>query len=474
MLANKNAVSKLTHDCVLKRGGIKPFRRCPDCELKSVSQCPPVRASFLLLLALAVEAALAWWIGGPVFETIFIVTALASVIIFSIINTQTNEQERNRHRLLQFHREQAEQQEFLRKLSPLESLEDCLQYVVDEAADRLRCDRVSIMLADEEGTHLFIAASRGVPQEVVDRTRIPIGSRIAGRVFNSDTPIHLRGALEPDEALPTESDAFMSAPLLLSTLSWGKVRLGVLSVTEPAGRDDFSVEDEFIFSNICQAASVAIHNQQTIEEVKRNNVEFLEALINALEARDPSTRGHSERVARYAEAIGKRLSLNAQDMDHLSMAGRLHDIGKIAMTDEILLKKSEPSEAEWERIRRHPDSGADMLASASLLSGVLAAIRCHHERLDGSGYPKGLVGDNIPLLARIIGVADAFDAMTSQRPYCQAVSASDALSELLGGAGQKFDLACVEALSEAVGAGELADVLPAEAPQPEPATAASE
>jgi len=102
-----------------------------------------------------------------------------------------------------------------------------------------------------------------------------------------------------------------------------------------------------------------------------------------------------------------------------------------------------------------------MLAKASLLNGAMDAIRCHHERLDGSGYPNGLADGGIPLLARVVCVADAFDAMTTRRPYCEPMSVHDAMGELLKGAGRQFDLACVEALAEAVGSGKLADVLPA-------------
>ena len=463
MLGNEQAVSKLLHNCVLSyKFGLKPFRRCADCELQNIRQCPPIRASILLVLAVATEGAAAWYFGGAVLSTIFIMTGLVAVIMLSLINSQTDERERSRHRLRQLRREQAEQHEFLKKLSPLDSLDECLEYIVDSAIERLRCGRVSVMLADEAGEYLYIAASRGVPQDVIDSTRIPVGERIAGRVFQSDTPIHIRGAQNADEALPIDSDAIMSAPLLLSNMNWGKLRLGVLSITVPVGRDDFTIEDEFVFSNICEASAVAIHNHQAVARVKRSNVEFLETLVNAIEARDTYTRGHSERVARYAVAIGEQMSLSEKSIDQLNMAGRLHDIGKIGMADEILYKRTEPSEDEWDRIRLHPVTATEMLAGASLVSGALDAIRCHHERLDGSGYPQGLSGGDIPLPARVICVADAFDAMTTRRPYAEPLSLREALAELLKNAGKQFDLACAEALAEAVGSGKLADILPAE------------
>ncbi len=462
MLGNEQAVSKLFHNCMLSyKFGLRPFRRCVDCELKSARQCPPIRASILLVLAVAIEGGAAWYFGGAVLNTVFIMTGLVAVIMLSLINSHTDERARSRRRLMQLHKEQAEQHEFLRKLSPLDTLEECLTYIVDSTIERLRCGRVSVMLCDEAGQYLYIASSRGVPQDVVDSTRIPVGERIAGRVFQADTPIHIRGPQKSDEALPIASDAIMSAPLLLSNMTWGKLRLGVISVTEPKGRDDFTIEDEFIFGNICEASAVAIHNHQAVARVKRSNVEFLETLVNAIEARDAYTRGHSDRVARYAVAIGENLTLSVESLSQLSMAGKLHDIGKIGMADEILYKRTAPSEDEWDRIRQHPDIAAEMLAGASLVSGAMDAIRCHHERLDGSGYPHGLADGKIPLLARVVCVADAFDAMTTRRPYCEPMSIRDAMGELLKGAGRQFDLACVEAMAEAIGSGKLADVLPA-------------
>ncbi len=468
MLGNEQAVSSLMHNCFLStKLGIKPFRRCVDCDLPGVRQCPPIRASLMLIIAVVIEGGAAWYFGGPVLKTIFVVTALVAVIMLSLINSKTDERARSRRRLRELRREQAEQREFLKKLSPLQDLDECMEFIINSSIERLRCKRISIMLADESGKYLYIAASRGVPQDVVDSTRIPVGERIAGRVFQSDTPIHIRGAQDDKEALPIDSDAIMSAPLLLSNISWGKMRIGVLSITEPEGRDDFTIEDEFVFSNICEASAMAIHNHQSVAKVKRSNVEFLETLVNAIEARDTYTRGHSERVARYAVAIGRQMSLSEQSVDELSMAGRLHDIGKIGMADELLYKRTAPSEDEWVRIRQHPVTATEMLAGASVVSGAMDAIRCHHERLDGSGYPNGLSDGDIPLLARVVCVADAFDAMTTRRPYAEPLSLRDALVELLNGAEKQFDLACVEALTEAVGSGKLANVLPAE-PEPSP------
>lgn len=437
---------------------VLPFRRCSVCTLIGAHKCTTIQAVLLFALVTAAGGVVAAVAGGEVSRTVFLMTALA-VAVLLLLNAYSNEKARTSALLAERHREMAEQHEFLRALSPIDSLPECLDYIISSASERLRCRRVSIMLADEHGDYLSIAASCGVPEDVVRTTRIPIGRRVAGKVILHGNTVHVRdaGLKEGDSALPIDAIAFMSGPLLLAGMRWGKDRLGVLSVTEPIGREDFSAEDEFVFSNIREASAVAIHNHLAVAKVRQGNVEFLETLVNAIEARDKYTRGHSERVSHYAAAIGRRLMLGPEMLSQLQVAGRLHDIGKIGMTDAILLKAGALTEEEWEAIRRHTDIGAEMLANASPVSSALDAIRGHHERLDGSGYPHGLRGADICLPARILGVADAFDAMTTKRPYHEAMSVSSALVELKCQRGRKFDAGCVDALIETVNAGELGE-----------------
>ena len=464
-------------NCVIcRRLRIVPFVRCRYCDLGGALRCPMLQLGFLLMLLTPAAAVIADLIGRPVGQTVFVTTALTTVLVLLLVNARVSERARTKLRLIHLHQELAEQHEFLRELSPLDSLDGCLSQIVGSASSRLRCRRVSIMLLDEAGEYLHIAAARGVPEDIIERTRTRAGQNTAGRVLYSDKPIHVRktaGGNGPPP-LPIESPVFMCGPLMASSMHWGNVRLGVLSVTEPVDRDDFSIDDEFVFSNICQAAAVAIHNHMTVAKVKQANVEFLETLANAIEARDPYTRGHSERVARYAMAIGRRLSLGDESLAHLRMASHLHDIGKIGMPDAILHKTGPLTPQEWHTVHRHTWTAAEMLSRASLVATALDAIRSHHERLDGSGYPDALSGQNIPLLARIVGVADTFDAVTTARPYHGARSATEAIAELQAVRGVKFDSACVDALIAAVRSGELADVPggpPVELEAPQPAAA---
>ncbi len=179
----------------------------------------------------------------------------------------------------------------------------------------------------------------------------------------------------------------------------------------------------------------------------------LGAMVSALEARDSYTRNHSERVERYASLIATRLGLDTEQALHVRAAAVLHDIGKIGVPDSLLNKPGPLTDREYARVMEHPVIGERILRHL-LYDGhpILRAVRSHHEWVDGSGRPDGLVGEEIPLAARLLAVADAFDAMTSARPYRAPLPPAIALAELEKNAGSQFDAQCVEALCEAYAA----------------------
>jgi putative nucleotidyltransferase with HDIG domain len=173
--------------------------------------------------------------------------------------------------------------------------------------------------------------------------------------------------------------------------------------------------------------------------LQRSIGQSLLGLANALEAKDPYTRGHSERVGEWSRRIATALGLPAADVETIAQAGLLHDIGKIGVPEAILRKPGALDAAEWTVMRRHPLIGAQIVAPFECLAGAALVIRHHHERCDGSGYPDGLTGDAIPLGARVVAVADVFDALTSERPYRPALSRDAALEHLVSEAGRFLD-----------------------------------
>jgi HD-GYP domain-containing protein (c-di-GMP phosphodiesterase class II) len=185
--------------------------------------------------------------------------------------------------------------------------------------------------------------------------------------------------------------------------------------------------------------------QRASRTIDKNVIMTIEAFIQALEARDSYTKGHSVRVNRYSMAIGRNLGLSQNDLDILHDASLRHDIGKIGVYDRVRLKPARLSEEEFKLMQSHPDLGAQILSGLPFLEEHIPLIQHHHERQDGSGYPLGLKGDEIPLGARIIQVADTWDAMTSDRPYRRRMSTLAAVKELKKSSGAQLDPACVDA-----------------------------
>ncbi len=184
---------------------------------------------------------------------------------------------------------------------------------------------------------------------------------------------------------------------------------------------------------------LARQTYQRFATMREAYLDTVRSLVRALEAKDPYTRGHSERVARYAVAIAKQMNLDGKSIEALEQAALLHDIGKLALSSAILTKPAGLTPEECSEVRSHPARGAAMVTRIPPLKDLEASIRAHHERLDATGYPSGLVGEEIPPFARILAVADAYDAMTSNRAYRKAMGRDGAVSELTRCAGSQFD-----------------------------------
>ena len=188
-----------------------------------------------------------------------------------------------------------------------------------------------------------------------------------------------------------------------------------------------------------------------IQEVEQNYESLWQVMFSALDLRDGITGGHSSRVADLAVALGHRLGMSAQDIQDLRWAAFLHDVGKLAVPDDILTKPGPLSVSEWEQMRRHPAYGYSIVGQNGFLRQAADIVYCHHERYDGKGYPRGLLGEEIPLGARVFAVADAYDAMTSDRPYRPALPHGQAIEEIERNAGSQFDPRVVAAVLDWAG-----------------------
>lgn len=184
-------------------------------------------------------------------------------------------------------------------------------------------------------------------------------------------------------------------------------------------------------------------------------LQTMEGIARIVDQRDPYTAGHSQRVAEYSAAVARQMQLSAKLVERVRWSALLHDLGKIAIPDAVLLKPGAFDEREREVINHHPSIARDILQNVEAMAEIVPCVLHHHERWDGTGYPDGLRGEAIPLLSRIIAVADTFDAMTTDRPYRDALSLDEARRRLLGGAGSQWDERCVGAIVALIDAGAL-------------------
>lgn len=246
----------------------------------------------------------------------------------------------------------------------------------------------------------------------------------------------------------TKQVVHMNQGVILPLINEFQQDMGVIFVEGKNIREGIKLLE--LYSN--QAASslnnaflhslVNIKNEElnrTYDMLKVRYMDTIEALRLAVDAKDIYTRGHSDRVAYYSVKIGEAIGLPNQELEILRISGIFHDIGKIGTADDILLKTDKLTEKEFLEIKKHPLKGARILSAVSMFQDVVPIIKCHHERIDGTGYPEGLKGDQIPVMARIISVADAFDAMMSDRLYRSKLNLGEARMQLINGAGTQFD-----------------------------------
>jgi HD-GYP domain-containing protein (c-di-GMP phosphodiesterase class II) len=218
---------------------------------------------------------------------------------------------------------------------------------------------------------------------------------------------------------------------------------GLMVAINRIDKPDFDSTDVKLFNSVANGCAVFIENGRLFKDLKELFIGSLRALTSSIDAKDQYTRGHSERVAFISRWIAERLaeaeSLKEEEIHRIYLAGLLHDIGKMGIDESVLRKKGKLTEQEFNHIRAHSSIGASILSEIKQMRDIVPGVLSHHERVDGRGYPNGLVADQIPLIGKIIGLADSFDAMTSKRVYRNAMTVKEALTEIEKGLGTQFD-----------------------------------
>ncbi len=320
---------------------------------------------------------------------------------------------------------------------------------------------VYISLGEKGAERFFPTATFGMFAESEWETSLAEGvqpgdlaTEDAEALLNSQTVVS-DAALSPFIPAKRLDDTGVKAVLLVPLNSRERL-LGIMVLFYCMECEEVANEDLDLLTAIAGQAAVAMENASLYEDLEMSYFSTVNALARAIEVKDPYTYGHSERVTRYALVIARRLSLTEWETRTIKYAAALHDIGKLGIAAHILNKPGALSEEESLHVKTHPQMGDSIIAPVNFLSEPREIILRHHERFDGKGYPDGLKAEEIPLGARILAVADSFEAMMSDRPYRKALDLHDAMMEIESNSGTQFDPSVVKAFLDAISEGEAA------------------
>jgi putative nucleotidyltransferase with HDIG domain len=314
----------------------------------------------------------------------------------------------------------------------------------------LECETASLLFVDEEKGELYFEVALGEKGDMVKEIRLKLGEGIAGWVAENNEAA-LINDVKGDRRHSHRADAkstFVTRNMVCAPMVINEKVIGVLQAINKLEEKDFLTYDLDLLKSLSHQVAIAVDNARLHDELRETFYQTAEALANAIEKRDPYTGNHTVRVMRYSMVLAEYFDLSYDDRESLRLASILHDVGKIGIEDSILRKDSRLSDDEYEKIKSHPNVGGEILGHIKRLEKVLPAIKYHHERIDGGGYPEGLKNEEIPFLAKIIAVADTFDAMTTDRPYRAALSDRKAINELKKQAGTQLDPEVVKAFIE--------------------------
>jgi putative nucleotidyltransferase with HDIG domain len=315
----------------------------------------------------------------------------------------------------------------------------------------------SLLLIDDEKHQLYFEVALGDSEETIKTVTLNLGEGIAGWVAQHGKPL-IVNAPDEDPRFFRGVDGmtkFKTRNLICVPVKVREKVIGVLEAINREGEEGFNQVDLSLFISLADQVAIALDNSRLYQELEEMFFQTQESLADAIEKRDPYTGGHTRRVTAYSLAIGQHLQLKPLEMKWLKIASVLHDIGKIGIEDRILRKPEQLTPDEYNTIKGHADMGAEIIKHVQQLREIIPGVRYHHEQIDGRGYPYGLRGKDIPILAKIVAVADTYDAMTTDRPYRKAMAREEAVEELTRCAGTQFDQRIVEAFLEAYRKGEI-------------------
>lgn len=325
--------------------------------------------------------------------------------------------------------------EAFKELNTNIEINEVFQDILFQMVNLIDTEAGTLWVVNTEKQIIEASAVYGSTSSNILNIKLKLDEGIVGKVISSGQP-HLiedvlndsSWAMRVDKQSGFTTRSMMTIPLIAKGNT-----IGALQLLNKRNQNFFSSNDLKIALLLANQAALALHNSQLYDGLVKMNLNIIRTLAKVLDARDPYTMGHSERVAKYSILIAEILGLDTKLVDELYKAALLHDIGKIGIPDDILRKTSKLTKEEYEVIKTHTTIGAEILKEINpknMMNSLIDTARSHHERLDGSGYPDKLANDEIPLFAKIVGVADTFDAMTTDRPYHKGLTFEEGIKEL--------------------------------------------
>jgi len=326
-----------------------------------------------------------------------------------------------------------------------------IQRIIEIAKQQVHAEACSLYFIDDETQELYFGVALGEKGHLIKELRFKINdSFIAGWVATYKKNLNIRDITKDKRFkdrtiarnLGFEEKTFLTMPIT----SKGKL-VAVLQMINKNGGGYFTKADEEIMELLIDTQIAPnLEKAKVYNYMQELFIDSIQTIANAIDARDEYTQGHCTRVSEYSVIIGKQLDMEEEDLEVLRYSAIVHDVGKIGIKDSILNSKTKLTAEEFEEMKSHVIKGAKILEQISRTKPeIVFGAKYHHERYDGKGYVEGLSGEDIPLFARVIAVADVFDAMTSDRPYRKALPQEDAVAELINGAGSKYDKKVVDA-----------------------------
>jgi putative nucleotidyltransferase with HDIG domain len=354
--------------------------------------------------------------------------------------------------------------ELTHQLNSSLDVDDTLNTLILSVVGQLRVNSACLFLTDsrEDPSRLDPSTFKGLKEDLVRSVSLEYSGAFVQALLpiegEETQPVRL-SQLEHDHDLDREVGTLFAAGLtLLCPVVMKQKMTAILAVGEKVSGQEFQAADLEMLRVLSESAGIAIENARLFKDLQEAYVSTVRLLVARIEEKDPYTHGHTERVAEYSVGIAKAFAFPPEEVQRIQFGAFLHDIGKVHTEDRVLHKPGALSEEEWKMVKMHPARGAQMVKGVRFLERCADMIRHHHERVDGKGYPDGLKGDEISLAAKIVNVADAFDAMTTDRPYRVGLTMDAAIDQLTGKAGTQFAAEVVDVFVGALRAGEISIV----------------